>query len=195
MLKWEYLARRSEFCHQPGNPDFTHNPLPCVVLIDIFAFNVLVFSLSFPVGIFKRICLTFQWIPVGYFRSFLFSGLLAAPLLFPAQKLIPYRSCDYQWFLLICLYFRGQRDTFSPGFVGKLVVFRFVTQLLSGCLFVVVVGRDSMSSKHYSATIISTFLHPCSLWVSDWRGRSTLGKLFLRWKEKSKRANLKPQYA
>ena len=74
--------------------------------------------------VLKLACQAFQWIPVGYFRGFLFSGLLAAPLLVPAQKLIPYRSCDYQWFLLICLYFRGQRDAFSPGFVGKLVDFR-----------------------------------------------------------------------
>lgn len=75
MLKWDYLARRSEFCHQPRNPDFRHNPLPCVVLIiDIFAFSVLVFSLSFSVGIFKWVCLTFQWIPVGYLVGS-FSGL------------------------------------------------------------------------------------------------------------------------
>ena len=75
--------------------------------------------------VLKLACCAFQWIPVGYFRGFLFSGLLDAPLLFPAQKLMPYRPCDYQWSLLICLYFGVPRDTFSPGFVGKSVGFRF----------------------------------------------------------------------
>lgn len=54
----------------------------------------------------KSACQGFQWTPVGYFRDFLFSGLFDAPLLFPAQTLIPHRSCDNEWFPLTCLYCR-----------------------------------------------------------------------------------------
>lgn len=99
-----------------------HNHFSCCSKISL---------LSFPVNT----C----WI----FQGFLVLRLVSCPTACSLLKLIPYGSCDYQWFLLISLYFRGQRDLSHLVLLENWWIFGFVTQLLSVFfLFVCLFCRD-----------------------------------------------------